>query len=202
MSDEQLARLESKVDGLVTGIGEVHGRLTGVDKRLAGVDERLAGVDERLAGVDERLAGVDGRLDGLTDSVAGLTASVSDLKTGQDVLRLNVAELQNGQVSRFARLEAHVGKVETNLETMSTKLGVGLERTEDHVKLLAEGHGGIIQQMDRRFDEQRSHLSEIIAPLVLSIGAHTQELAASRRVPRASGRLARRRAPRTRRRRT
>jgi uncharacterized protein YoxC len=215
MSDERLARIEDKLDGLtgsvagLTGsVDGLEGRMTGLTGKVDGLEGQMTGLTGKVDGLEGQMTGLtgkvdglEGQLDGLASSVADLTIAVDDLKGGQNALQQDVAELQAGQLVGFAGLDARVGRVETNLLAVSARLGVDLERTKDHVTLLAEGHGGIIQQMDRRFEEQRSDIQEIIAPLVLAIGAHTQELDASRRIPSADGRPARRRATRTRRRR-
>jgi hypothetical protein len=106
---------------------------TGFEKRQ---DEKLMGlegrVDERFKGLDERFNGLEERVD---QRFKGLDEKFNGLEGRQD--------------ERFKDLE----------ERVVNQFHVIAEGLTDHIKLLAEGHTGIINRLDRTEKEnERQHL--------------------------------------------
>ena len=106
---------------------------TGFEKRQ---DEKLMGLENR---VDERFKGLDEKFNGLED---------------------RVDERFKGLDERFNGLEDRVDEKFKGLEErVVNQFHVIAEGLTDHIKLLAEGHTGIINRLDRTEKEnERQHL--------------------------------------------
>ncbi len=108
-----------------------------IKEDIAGIRGRLDKIEDRLDKVEERTSRIEGRLDKIDD-------------------RLDKVEDQTGRIEgRLDKIEDRLDKVEGQtgrIEMQATRLGVIVENEVDRaVKLLGEGHEGILETIKRDF---------------------------------------------------
>ena len=108
-----------------------------IKEDIAGIRGRLDKIEDRLDKVEERTSRIEGRLDKIDD-------------------RLDKVEDQTGRIEgRLDKIDDRLDKVEGQtgrIEMQATRLGVIVENEVDRaVKLLGEGHEGILETIKRDF---------------------------------------------------
>lgn len=108
-----------------------------IKEDIAGIRGRLDKIEDRLDKVEERTGRIEGRLDKIDD-------------------RLDKVEDQTGRIEgRLDKIDDRLDKVEGQtgrIEMQATRLGVIVENEVDRaVKLLGEGHEGILETIKRDF---------------------------------------------------
>jgi len=124
---------------------------TGFEKRQ---DEKLMGLEDRVdgkfRGLDEKFDGLEGRVN---EKFKGIDGRFNSLEGRQDEKFKGLEEKFNGLENR---VDGKFGGLE---ERVVNQFHVIAEGLTDHIKLLAEGHTGIINRLDRTEKEnERQHL--------------------------------------------
>ena len=122
-----------------------------IKEDIAGLKEDVSGLKEEITGIKVRLDKIEDRLDkveGQTGRIEGRLDKIED--------RLDKVEGQTGRIEgRLDKIDDRLDKVEGQtgrIEMQATRLGVIVENEVDRaVKLLGEGHEGILETIKRDF---------------------------------------------------
>ena len=130
-------KLEAGLKPIKEDIAGLKEDVSGLKEEITGIKVRLDKIEDRLDKVEERTGRIEGRLDKIDD-------------------RLDKVEDQTGRIEgRLDKIEDRLDKVEGQtgrIEMQATRLGVIVENEVDRaVKLLGEGHEGILETIKRDF---------------------------------------------------
>lgn len=106
MNNEE--KILDKLDGLERGLGEVNGRLTGLEGRFDGLETRFDGLETRFDGLETRFDGLETRFDGL--------------ETRFDGLETRFEGRFNGLESKFSGFETKFEGLEGNQDFLAIEL--------------------------------------------------------------------------------
>ena len=130
-------KLEAGLKPIKEDIAGLKEDVSGLKEEITGIKVRLDKIEDRLDKVEERTGRIEGRLDKIDD-------------------RLDKVEDQTGRIEgRLDKIDDRLDKVEGQtgrIEMQATRLGVIVENEVDRaVKLLGEGHEGILETIKRDF---------------------------------------------------
>ena len=122
-----------------------------IKEDIAGLKEDVSGLKEEITGIKVRLDKIDDRLDKVEDQTGRIEGRLDKIED-----RLDKVEGQTGRIEgRLDKIDDRLDKVEGQtgrIEMQATRLGVIVENEVDRaVKLLGEGHEGILETIKRDF---------------------------------------------------
>ena len=129
---------------LEAGLKPIKEDIAGLKEDVSGLQAEVVGIKEEVSELKTEVVGIKGEVSELKTEVVGIKGEVSELKT-------EVAEIKG----RLDKIEDRLDKVEEQtgrIEMQATRLGVIVENEVDRaVKLLGEGHEGILETIKRDF---------------------------------------------------
>ncbi len=136
---------------LEAGLKPIKEDIAGIRGRLDKIEDRLDKVEERTSRIEGRLDKIDDRLDKVEDQTGRIEGRLDKIED-----RLDKVEGQTGRIEgRLDKIDDRLDKVEertSRIEMQATRLGVIVENEVDRaVKLLGEGHEGILETIKRDF---------------------------------------------------
>ena len=122
-----------------------------IKEDIAGLKEDVSGLKEEITGIKVRLDKIEDRLDKVEDQTGRIEGRLDKIED-----RLDKVEGQTGRIEgRLDKIDDRLDKVEGQtgrIEMQATRLGVIVENEVDRaVKLLGEGHEGILETIKRDF---------------------------------------------------
>jgi phage shock protein A len=168
MSEDRLIRIEAKLDGLVTDVGVLKTDVAVLKTDVAVLKTDVAVLKTDVAVLKTDVAVLKTDVAVLKTSVAGLTTDVSSLQTNMSVLTVKVSGL-----------EVSVSEVRQGMDVMAAdihKLGVLQEAAHSDARVPFESDAGLREHMDRQFELTRREWRDALAPITLTLRAHSEQL--------------------------
>jgi chromosome segregation ATPase len=185
MSEESLARIESKIDGVIaiqSGFAEGQSRL---EQRQANLEEGQSRLEQRQANLEGGQSRLEQRQANLEEGQSRLEQRQANLEEGQSRLEQRQTTVEQGHATLATGLEevrVHLIRVDRRLSGVDSrldgvdrrleKLEVGQEEMRGDIRQIAEGHAVTQAAIARATETVIAHIDKRIDPLERAVRAH------------------------------